>query len=119
MSDEPRTDCTKIAPQLLGIVALAALFIAFIQSDHAPESHFRQAARRLRIGMTFEEASAALDLGGISGAASSPHHWDPFWFDETRDEVLFLHFKTTGSVRAGTSIDRLATWRVERADRVQ
>jgi hypothetical protein len=120
MGGEPRTAGTKIAPQLLGIAALAVLFIAFIRSDRAqetPESPFRQAARRLRIGMTSEEANAAINLGEIAGASGSLRYWDQFWFDEARDEVLSLHFETRGSLLAGTTIDRLTNWRVERTGR--
>ena len=62
----------KIAPQWLGIVALALLFVVGMPSDSAPDppKSLEEVARRLRVGMSIEVVcSLARAAGGRVGGS--------------------------------------------------
>jgi hypothetical protein len=89
---------TKIAPQLLGIAALAALLVISIRNDPGPEalaSPFQAAVSRLRIGMTAEQARSALMIpAGLKPAlAGSSHSLTAFYHDRQRRETLTLSYQ--------------------------
>lgn len=120
MSGEPRKVWTKAVPQLLGIAALAALFLAGVRSERAPEkssSKLQQASGRLRVGMTQPEAFAATefanDLLTIAFAGTSHSHIASF-FDPRRREFLTLRFVTKHNPLIGRYESLLVDWSVSK-----
>jgi hypothetical protein len=98
MSDEPR----KVVPRLLGIVALAALFFAAIRTDSPSANPWQLLAKRLRVGMTTEEAYAI--VGDWQSGEGSPRYLNVFYYDPTTRTELGLHFDARG---------RLTAWIIE------
>lgn len=90
MSDEPQMSRMKIAPQLIGIVALAALFFACFRGEHGHEGPLELATRRLRVGMTFDEAYAI--VGEPGAAEGSPRYWNAYYSDPETAAEIRLHF---------------------------
>jgi hypothetical protein len=102
MSDEPKAQSTMIGPQLIGIAAAAVMFVAAMRTDRVPDdvgSPFQRAARQLRIGMTPEEARAAMRLPvelSKPALAGSNSHLDTWYHDPHSSELLMLHFDKDG-----------------------
>jgi hypothetical protein len=116
MSVEPRKDLTKFAPQLLGILVLAAILMAGGRSDSPPraaESPLQQASRRLRVGMTANEAREVThDVRPLHAAlAGSSHSYLAVYFDPKHKEWLFLSFADKGDLRDEM---RLINWDLHR-----
>ena len=85
----------KIALRLIGVAAVTVVFLVTIQGDCAaakPESPLQKAARRLRIGMTVDEAINSIDVGAPYAGGGSLTHTVEFFIDEERREVLSLQF---------------------------
>ncbi|HXY35850.1 MAG TPA: hypothetical protein VEI07_16570 [Planctomycetaceae bacterium] len=85
---------TKTALRLLGIAALAVLFLAGTR-DEPSDSPFQQAVRRLRVGMSASQvrALARLSRPGVGVTASSDYgsQW-VIYSDHQRHESLSLMF---------------------------
>ncbi|HXY33438.1 MAG TPA: hypothetical protein VEI07_04375 [Planctomycetaceae bacterium] len=114
MSDEAKASWTKAAPQLLGIAAFAILFVICLGDSRLVESPLRQAAHRLKTGMSWQEANVVTrELGVPSGLMGSLGHTLCTWIDEERGEQLRLHFKKEGKPSRSNAIDRLTEWSVE------
>jgi hypothetical protein len=116
MRDEPRKVWAKAIPRLLGIAALAALFLAGVRGERAPErlSQFQQAARRLRVGMTMPEVWAATKFADDSSfvvGGSSYSHFASF-FNPRRRELLQLNFLVKEDPLTGHYEQRLVDWNV-------
>lgn len=120
MSDDPRQSTKKVAPHLLGIAALAVILLACIRNDRAPrevQSPFREAARRLRIGMTIEEALSSINLQEPDAGSGSMTHANFVFFDEGRDEVLSLHFRRAAWSGGCLPTNQLTEWKVTKPPR--
>jgi hypothetical protein len=108
MSSKPRT----LVLPLLGIAALAAVFLTGIQT----ETPFQQAVRQLRIGMTSDEARAAANIHkwmrcSVAGGVWS--HWVTY-DDHQRKESLSLAFEERGNILEGQFDSRLVDWKLRR-----
>jgi hypothetical protein len=106
MSDKPR----KVVLPLLGIAALAALFLTGVRT----ETPFQQAVRQLRIGMTFDEARAAANIpkgmrSSMAGGVWS--HWVTY-SDLQRKQSLSLAFEERGNILEGHFDSRLVDWKL-------
>jgi hypothetical protein len=106
MSDKPR----KVVLPLLGIAALAALFLTGVRT----ETPFQQAVRQLRIGMTSAEAKAAANIPKgmkctVAGGLWS--HW-VIYSDRQRKESLALAFEERGNILEGHFDSRLVDWKL-------
>jgi hypothetical protein len=103
----------KIAPQCLGIATLASLLFVGIRSDRAPDlpRPLEEAARQLRIGMSYEEArSLMLQAGGKPAGVAVFTFSSNVQFRDSRGECLSLGF----ALGEGTQADRLVQWKLWR-----
>jgi hypothetical protein len=97
-----------VLPQLVGIAALAALCVTASRSESNPDRPFELAVRELRVGMTLNQAVAAMDIGRPSVLyGSALRHWHRVWFSHKRHETLILHFMNDQG-------QRLTAWRIDR-----
>jgi hypothetical protein len=104
MSDESRTPYTKIGPQVIGIVAAAAILVAAMRTDRVPDdagSPLHRGAHNLRVGMPSAESFAAMQIPvGLSRVLDGPlTHLDVGYYDPQRSEWLWLSFD--GDISAG------------------
>ncbi|HUE17220.1 MAG TPA: hypothetical protein VMR25_23920 [Planctomycetaceae bacterium] len=119
MSDEPRM---KIAPQLLGIVALAAFFLSGIRSDPAPKParmSFEEIARQLHVGMSMNEVHAMTFSAGSrcpSLAGSSYYCWSHY-VDAESEYALSVYSEEKGNIFKQQSDERLVKWHLRRLHR--
>lgn len=112
---------TKAAPRLLAIMALAALFVAYVRSERASEplrSPLQQIARRLRVGMNSDEVHEIMRIAdGIRLRHSiAVNHGDhvAYCSDPERGESLSLSFVDKGDIIAGHYDSRLVRWDLRR-----
>ena len=100
----------KIAPQWLGIVALALLFVVGMPSDSAPDppKSLEEVARRLRVGMSIEVVcSLARAAGGrVGGLSYSLYSSQTSFRNEQREESLRLYFAAS----EGSFDQKLVKW---------
>ena len=104
MSDVPGKDVATFAPQLLGILILAAILKVCVSSDplaQKSESPLQQASGRLRVGMTSAEANAIThDLSQLRPAmAGDSYSYTAFYSDPKHGEWLTLSFASNGDLR--------------------
>jgi hypothetical protein len=117
MSDEVPTAWIKAVPQCLGIMVLAALFIAGIGGNPLAESPLRIAEQRLKTGMSFSESCDAMKIGWPQTGGSTLTNRVEFWIDDARGEALRLHFDLIWDQHAGQFRDHLSGWNVDKATR--
>jgi hypothetical protein len=110
----------KIAPPLLGIVALAAVFVSGVRSDPAPKpvrmSFPEKIARHLRVGMRMDDVHAMLVSGDghCHLLCGSSYSWCEIYEDSKGKYELTVISKATGNMLKGQYDQRLVEWSLTR-----
>jgi hypothetical protein len=116
MREQPRMAWAKIAPQLLGIVALSAFFVTGTRSEPVPRMSFPEIARHLRVGMDMADVHAMLSVNGACPGAmcGSPYSWCRFYVDsEGKHELVVISVRKT-NLPAGHYDQQLVSWQLNR-----
>jgi hypothetical protein len=120
MIDEPKAPSTKIGPQLIGIVAAAAVLVAAMRTERLPDdagSPLQRAANNLRIDMTSAEARVAMQIPvGLSPPVldGGLNLLNVGYYDPQRSEWLWLSFREDGDLKRHRYHDRLIKWDLHR-----
>jgi hypothetical protein len=123
--------------QLVAIAILAAVFVACIGGDREVDGDrdgqhpLRIAQHRLRIGLTVQEAIAAINFGVPAALGGTMSHFHAFFADERTGDTLILNFEPehtgrhrvyrSGELASGNVVfpapRRLTDWRFDAGDR--
>jgi hypothetical protein len=119
MGDEPRM---KTAPQLLGIVALAAFFLSGVRSDPAPKParmSFEEIARQLHAGMSMDEVHAMIfgAGGGCPSLSGSSYYCWSHYVDAESEYELSVYSEEKGNIFKEQYDERLVKWHLRRLHR--